>query len=108
MAGLLAKDYVLQAIDTGKQRNAEAVVARVRTGKGRGIPWMVVLDPEGKVLVTSDGPKGNIGCPYEPHEIAYFRTMLEQTRKRLGDADLDAIVKANEAFVERLKQAQKK
>lgn len=105
MAELLAKDFVLQAIDTGKQTNAQKIVDRVR-GKddGGGIPWMVVLDSDGKRLVTSDGPKGNIGCPIQPHEVAWFRSMLEKTRKQLTDAELDAIEAANEAYAKKYRR----
>lgn len=108
MAALLGKDYVLQAIDTARQQNAKGVVERVRGKDGGGIPWMVVLDADGKRLITSDGPKGNIGCPIQPHEIAFFRTMLEKTRKRLTDAELDAIAKANAAFAEAVLHPPKK
>jgi hypothetical protein len=62
---------------------------------------MAILDGDGKQLVTSDGPKGNIGCPFEPHEIAWFRTMLEKTRGKLTDEDLQAIQAANEAIAEK-------
>ena len=70
---LLQKDYVLQSIDSGKHQNAKAVIARVRPAAAGGIPWMVIQGADGRPLVTSDGPKGNIGCPWEPHEIAWFR-----------------------------------
>ena len=32
-------------------------------GLNAGIPWMVILDTDGKELISSDGPKGNIGYP---------------------------------------------
>lgn len=108
MAELLAKDYVVQSIDTGKQTNARAVVERVRGSDGGGIPWMVVLDGEGKRVITSEGPEGNIGCPYHPNEIAFFRTMLERSSKRLTKENLDAIQRANEAYVEKLKEDARK
>lgn len=109
MAELLDKDYVLVALDTGKQVNAREVIARVRPDGGRGgIPWMAVLDGDGKSLITSDGPKGNIGCPWQPHEIEYFRVMLERTRQKLTDGDLDAIIKALEAYKAKIEQERKK
>jgi len=99
---------VLLSVDSGKQENAKSVIDRVR-GKdaGGGIPWMAILDAEGERVLTSDGPKGNIGCPFEPEEIAYFRTMLERTRKKLTDADLETILKVNAEFVERWKKPRK-
>lgn len=95
----------MQAISTGKQRNAVSVIQRVRPDyKTGGVPWMVVLDAQGERLITGDGPEGNCGFPYKPHEIAWFRTMLEKTSERLGDSEIDAIVAANEAFVEKLEK----
>jgi hypothetical protein len=58
-----------------------------------GIPWMVILDSAGKPLITSDGPRGNIGYPFEPHEIEHFIVMLQQTAQRLT-ADQIAQVEA--------------
>ena len=62
-----------------------------------GIPWFVFLDGDGKAVVTSDGPKGNVGFPAAPHEIAHFRAMLERSRRRLTDADINALVVSLEA-----------
>jgi len=99
---LLGKDYVLLSLDTAKHENGKAVIEKLRAGHaGGGIPWMVILDGNGKELVTGDGPQGNIGCPVQPDEIAWFRTMLERTKKRLQPADLDVIERHNKAFAER-------
>ena len=70
----------------------------MRGGKGGGIPWMVILDGDGGQLVTSDGPKGNIGCPIQPHERAFFYGMLEKTRKHMSDEDVAAVKAGLEAF----------
>lgn len=43
------------------------------------MPWMVVLDSDGKELITSVGPKGNVGCPVQPDEIDYFVKMIESS-----------------------------
>lgn len=98
VAALLGKDFVLQSIDSGKHQNTKGLLAKIRPKAGGGIPWMVIQDADGRTVVTSDGPKGNIGCPWQPDEIAYFREMLAKARKNLTDADLDAIVQANQAF----------
>ena len=61
-----------------------------------GIPWFVVLDGDGIAGVTSDGPKGNVGFPAAPREIAHFRTMLERSKRKLTDADINALVRSLE------------
>ena len=102
MRTLLERDYVLLSLDSKKHAGGPKVIAKLREGHADdGIPWMTVLDASGKELVTADGPKGNVGCPVQPDEIAWFRTMLERTRTKLTDADLDAIQRHNEAFAER-------
>ena len=102
MSTLLQKDYVLLSLDSGKHKDGAKVIEKLRAGHAAdGIPWMVVLDAEGKEVVTSDGPKGNVGCPAQPDEIAWFRTMLERSKKRLTAAELDSIQQANEGFAKR-------
>ena len=102
MRTLLEQDYVLLSLDSKKHADGTKVIAALRTGKkGGGIPWMTILDGDGKELVTSDGPKGNVGCPAQPDEIDWFRTMLERTKSKLKDADLDTIVRHNKEFAER-------
>ena len=107
MAALLAKDFVVQAIDTSCQVNADKVIAKVRGKQRGGIPWMTIVDANGKRLITSDGPKGNIGCPIQPHETEYFRTMLAKTSKKLTSAELDAFKKANDAYAQRYRRPPK-
>ena len=98
---MLQKDYVLVSLDSRNKRG-DQVIGKLRSGHdGGGIPWFVVLDAEGKEIVSSDGPKGNVGCPAQPDEIAWFRTMLERTKKRLTAAELDVIQRANEASAKR-------
>ena len=43
------------------------------------MPWMVILDGDGKELITSVGPEGNVGCPVQPAEVDYFVTMIESS-----------------------------
>lgn len=106
MQKLLAKDYVLLSLDSGKHKGADPVIEKLRKGHaGGGIPWMTIVDADGKEIVTSDAPNsGNIGCPVQPEEVAWFKTMLAKGKRRLSDADLAAIEKANETFAERYRR----
>jgi hypothetical protein len=98
VAKLLSKDYVDLKIDTDRMTNGKKVSLRLRGTERGGIPWMVILDSEGKPLVTSDGPGGNIGCPMTPPERAFFAVMLKKTRKILSDNDLKTIQQALAEF----------
>lgn len=88
---LFETDYVDTKIDTMRMINAEKALARFEPLKSGGVPWMAILDANGKELASSFGPDGNIGYPYEPKEISHFIAMLRDTRKRLTDDELSTI-----------------
>lgn len=85
---LLSRDYVPLKIDTERMQAGADLVARLRPQDSQGIPWMAIATPDGRVLITSDGPNGNIGCPAAPEEAAHFMAMLGATERRLSDEDL--------------------
>lgn len=89
------KDYLWVRIDE-RWNGSEEVMKRFRESHG-GIPWFAILDGEGKVLATSDGPDGNIGFPGEPAGIDHFVGMLKSTRQRLSDDDLTVLRQALES-----------
>jgi hypothetical protein len=96
VAAILAKAFVPLRLEADRMIGGKEILKRYQTGEG-GIPWFVFLDGDGKAVVTSDGPKGNVGFPAAPHEIAYFRTMLDRSRTVLTDADINALVASLEA-----------
>ena len=102
VAPALAKDYVIIEIDTALMENGKQVADRLRKSRRGGIPWMVILDATGKELITSDGPKGNVGCPVQPHEIEWFLTMLRNTARNLGEEQIAEIEAALRAYAEKL------
>jgi thiol-disulfide isomerase/thioredoxin len=59
-----------------------------------GIPYWLVLNPDGKIVGTSymphaDGTAGtakdNVGCPAEDNEVAYFSSLLKASSKLTDD-----------------------
>jgi len=92
------RDYVTVKIDVERDANGEAVAKRLRGERRGGIPWMVILDAAGKELVSSDAPTGNIGCPVQPEEVAWFREMIRRSAIRLEAADVAAIEAELEAY----------
>jgi hypothetical protein len=91
VAPVLAKEFVSLKIEADRMVGGREILKRYQANEG-GIPWFVFLDGDGKAGVTSDGAKGNVGFPAAPHEIAYFRTMLERTKRTLTGADISALV----------------
>ena len=98
--GLLQKDYIEVKIDLDRMTNGNAVAERLRPSGRGGIPWIVILDPEGEALITSDGPKGNIGCPVAPEERSHFMHMIEKTARQMSDQDLTSLKSLLDAFGE--------
>ena len=87
---MIAKDYIVLKIDS-RMINGRAAQKTLRPSSRGGIPWMAILDGEGRTLITSDGPKGNVGCPVTESECAWFMEMLAKTpAKELGAEGLAA------------------
>jgi hypothetical protein len=91
VAPVLAKEFVSVKIEADRMIGGKAILKRYQANEG-GIPWFVFLDGDGKAGPTSDGPKGNVGFPAAPHEIAHFRMMLERAKGNLTDADINVLV----------------
>ena len=87
MGARFGKDYVVVGIDQDRMTGGKELAAELRKGKRGGIPWMVILDGEGKERITSDGPKGNCGCPATTAEIDHFMAMVDATRAHMSDDD---------------------
>jgi hypothetical protein len=106
MHGILNKAFVFTTMDTGEQpgdklhRNTPGGVAFENSvgGKNAGWPYVVVLNPEGKVIVSSmrpdakaKGGRTNIGYPVLPVEIDWFMTMMRRGAPELKATDLAEI-----------------
>ncbi len=98
----MSRDYVIVKIDTERMTHGTAVAARLRHDRQGGIPWMVILDADGKELITSDGPKGNVGCPMLPEEREFFIEMLEKTSRNAGKEGLAVVKKSLAAYAEKV------
>ena len=94
-APLFAKGWVDVMIDVDRDTNGKEINERIKGKRNGGLPWMVILDGDGKELATSNAqPKGdNIGAPVEPDECAWFGVMLETSRgDKVSQEDLDALL----------------
>jgi hypothetical protein len=91
-------------IDTDRMTGGRELALRLRGSERGGIPWMTILDEKGEKLITSDGPKGNIGYPFEPHEIDYFLVMLKQTGQHMSSERLAEVERALREAADRLRK----
>lgn len=88
---LLGQHLVHVKIDT-RWKHSDEVTATFWGDEPRGLPWMAILDAEGKTLATSDGPDGNIGFPNSEAGIQHFAQMLRLTASRMSDAELEGVI----------------
>jgi len=92
-ASILDKDFVTLKIDVDRTIEGDEVLARYG-GEGKGLPWFVFLDAEGETLATSEGPAGNLGCPYRDDEIAAFAQILGRVARAISPEDIAALTKS--------------
>jgi len=79
----------------------EEVFANLKNKRSGGMPWMTILDGDGKEIVSSVGPKGNVGCPVQPFEIEHFVNMIKQSSDATEE-ELGSIKEALTAYAEKL------
>jgi hypothetical protein len=89
---LLAQDYVFLKIDDVRDLHGAEVARRLPGGEGQGVPFHAIFDSEGKMLISSESPLGNIGHPSGFEGKRHLRKMLLATRSRLTDQKIDEIV----------------
>lgn len=98
---IFALDFVTVKIDLSEMEKGKEVAERLRKSRTGGIPWMVILDANGKELASSDGPQGNCGYPLQPHEVDHFLNMLRSTSMKINEKQLAEIKRALDEYREK-------
>jgi len=101
-AELLGKDFVDCKIDIDRMIGGKELLAKYRKSERSSIPWFCFVDPNGEVVVTSDGPNGNVGCPWTDEEIAAFGAILGEATRSLGSGEVDALLESLKDFRSKL------
>lgn len=89
---IVEKDYVRVIVDTRMANIEDVSAAMGRTDDE--IPWYAILEPDAKVLITSESRTGNIGFPADEEDRLHFRKMFDKTRKRISEGEVQALYKA--------------
>ena len=95
---LLAKEFIPVMLDFDRGIGAKEIQRRY-IAQEQGLPWFAFVAGDGKAIINSTGPDGNVGFPYQPNEIAYFKVMLEKLQRekqRLTPADVAYLIKSLE------------
>lgn len=87
------QDYVELKIDVERMNGGKELGDKLQRGRAGGLPWLVILDADGKELISSNteeaGHEGrNIGSPAADWEVAHFMVMIGKTRQHMSDEDL--------------------
>jgi hypothetical protein len=88
----LDEEYVFLKIDDVRDLHGNEVAERLERGEGQGVPFHAIFDSNGKILITSAGPLGNIGHPSGVEGKKHLRKMLLETREKLTEKQIDEIV----------------
>lgn len=106
LSPILTKHFVVVKLNKDVARNGSAAEFRYRDMDPPGglyIPWYVILDETGKPLITSDGPKGEMGCALGPGKHrTYFLHMLSITAPRITDEEIDEIDRLSKGCHDRM------
>lgn len=96
VAPLFAREFVVVKLDFDRAPHAQDLAKRYQPA-AQGLPWMVIVDADGKAVVDSTGPEGNVGFPAKASEYAHFKTMLEKAKRHLTDGDIASLMASLEA-----------
>jgi thioredoxin-related protein len=102
IAAILDRDFILAQVDIDRMDGGKDVMTNHRPDPKGGIPWFAILDASGKSLVTSDGPKGNIGYPAQPDEIDHFMAMIKGHTRQIDAGQLGELRKSLEENADRI------
>lgn len=81
VTAIYTKGWVDVMIDVDRDIGGKAMNERLKGKRSGGLPWSVILDPDGKEIVSSNAEKtgDNIGGPASLEECAWFIEMLKRS-----------------------------
>jgi hypothetical protein len=100
---VFTKDFVELKIDVDRMNGGEELGNKLQQGRAGGLPWLVILDENGKELISSNEEAGrNIGSPAADWEVAHFMKMMRATRQHMSDEDIAGLEKDLNIHAERI------
>lgn len=105
---LLAEEFLVLKIDVDRYLDGKAVMARYRPESSGGIPWFAILGQDGEAIATSEGPNGNLGCPWTDEEIAAFGELLGTATVKLGEEEIAVLTSGLVSMREEIEKARGK
>lgn len=109
-APIYNKGWVDVMVDVDRDTGGKELNNRLKGERSGGLPWAVILDADGKEIVSSNAEPdgGNIGGPVSPEECAWFVEMLKRSRGgKVGEAEVAAVAADLEAFAKPRRRPQR-
>jgi hypothetical protein len=96
--GSLEPHYVFVRLDISRDEHIDPVSEHHKGSWDGSIPWIAILDGDGKAIVVSNKPARqpgypaqNFGFPSDPASIDLFLGMIKQTAPRMSEETLDSL-----------------
>ena len=89
---VLSQDFVMLQLEDINRADYPDIYGRLPLWEQTGITFHGIFDASGAKLIDSVGPLGNIGYPTSFDGKRHLRRMLQITRKRIADEQIDAII----------------
>lgn len=88
---ILQKDYVMLKIDIVRDGHGAEMCDFIGAASS-GVPYHAIFSGDGKKVVDSIGPLGNIGDPSGFEGLEHMRLMIKSTARRITDAEIMALM----------------
>ena len=89
---MIEKEFVVLKIDDVRDLNGGEVAERITGGGHFGVPFHAIFAADGRLLIDSRGPGGNIGHPSGDAGKKHLRNMLLTETRHLTDAEIEQLV----------------
>jgi hypothetical protein len=88
-------DYVFVPLLVGCDQHVDEVLRSLnRPPRETSLPWFAIVGKNGGPLVTSDGPRGNVGFPETGAAKRYLRQMIDRTAGTMTAAEIDRLIQS--------------
>lgn len=104
-APIYGKGWVDLMIDVDRDTSGKKVNDRYKGKRSGGLPWVVIVGPDGAELLTSNAQTGdkndgkNVGGPVSDWECAWFVEMLRRTKgEKVTEEEIEKVAADLEAY----------
>jgi thiol-disulfide isomerase/thioredoxin len=98
VSAVLKEIYSIATVDLGFGTRGRELAYKLGAIESDGIPWIAILNPDGKVLATSTNEKRNVGFPSTKDDKTQFVHMLLGVANQSSAENERQLAKALESY----------